>query len=425
MTIKLAPYQTTAARIMSSARRFLLADAPGVGKTYPAIAAARSIPGRKLVICPAHLRHQWVLCLEVMGERAGTLGGSTEWLVVSFHALGAKTASGSWRYPHLQTGFRVTIIDEAHTLRNPKSNWTRAALKIDSRVFMLTGTPEISHAGNLYVLAAMLKKISHRSYWKFVDEHCDSSLGHFGRKIGGLRDPRAFHKEIFSPDVYLRRELHDSSIGLNISDPVMHDVHLVLDGNAQKIHQRAKIDYRDENHEPIFDAGKLSHYLRQIASWPPVGANPKMALVRSVLENHPGERIVILCWYRKIRDNVYNELCSSGTRRLVRIRAEDTRAEQSSNLESFKLCQGSVLVGTLPHLKEGIDGLQCASVLILYERSWLNAENEQAIARFVRRGQCKVVHVYRPVVDKTFDAAVAKASNERQHRTLRDLLGEF
>lgn len=431
--IKLAPYQNYALDKMVQAERFLLADAPGVGKSYPAIAAAAVHAGPKLVICPAHLIHQWCLYLAEMGHIGVPFVGTPRkkhrllveghgWLVASYHALGQKHKSRRFAYVGLQGPWGAAILDEAHALRNPKSHWTKAALRISTdALYMLTGTPEIAHAGNLYVLAKMLDRLPHRSFWTFVDEHCESDLGHFGRTIGGLKRPEAFHRTVFDRTCYLRRTLHQ--VGLGIDKPVIHDIHLKLDKQAQGIHDTAKRDYRDENDEPIFDAGKLSHYLRRIASWPPKGTNPKLQALRHVLEKHPNKRVVVLTWYRAVRDKLAHAF--PGPRQVRCVRAEDHKLKQHSELLAWQNSKNAVLVGTLPHLKEGVDGLQCASVLFLYERSWLHAENEQAVARLVRRGQESTVHVYRPVVDDTFDEAVATASDKREQQTLRDLLGGY
>ncbi len=102
----------------------LLADAPGMGKTYTALAVARSY-GAVVVVAPAGLKSQWLrsaalaavpvqwCSLETLSRRA-----------VAFHAA-------------------LLIVDEAHHLRNPHTQRyaNAASLAIGKQVLLLSATP--------------------------------------------------------------------------------------------------------------------------------------------------------------------------------------------------------------------------------------------------------------------------------------------
>lgn len=102
----------------------LLADAPGLGKTFVALALARD-HGGAVVAAPAALRAQWMLA-------AARAGVPIRWC--SLEVLSRRPMTS----PHA-----LLVIDEAHHLRNPGTQrYARAAaFAIGKRVLLLTATP--------------------------------------------------------------------------------------------------------------------------------------------------------------------------------------------------------------------------------------------------------------------------------------------
>lgn len=140
----LAAHQVAAAsRLIDLLERHgfaLLADATGMGKTFVAIAVARSL-GFSLVVGPASLRGMWRDAV----RRTGVPGPFH-----SFEALSRGTAPG-----HLATG--LVILDEAHHARNPSSR--RYAMLADlawgRRLLCLSATPLHNTSRDLRALFAL------------------------------------------------------------------------------------------------------------------------------------------------------------------------------------------------------------------------------------------------------------------------------
>lgn len=126
--ITLRPHQVTAAsRVRAALDAFggaLLADAPGLGKTYVALAVAGAYP-RTLVAAPAALRDMW----RVSGAEAGV---PCEF--ISLEAL--SRGSTAVRAP-------LVIVDEAHRVANTSARrYARvAALAHHAHILLLTATP--------------------------------------------------------------------------------------------------------------------------------------------------------------------------------------------------------------------------------------------------------------------------------------------
>ena len=140
--ITLRPHQAEAVqRLLSAIDRHggaLLADAPGLGKTYVALAVARACGGA-IVAAPAVLRAQWMRSAELAAQPIA-------WC--SLETLSRRPVS---------SGAPLLIIDEAHHLRTKTARrYARAAaLAVGKRVLLLTATPVHNRAEDRAALLAL------------------------------------------------------------------------------------------------------------------------------------------------------------------------------------------------------------------------------------------------------------------------------
>jgi SWI/SNF-related matrix-associated actin-dependent regulator 1 of chromatin subfamily A len=164
------PYQAKAVgTIFAASKPVLNAFDPGLGKTRVAIASmyARGYK-RILVLCPhsvvlvweAEIKKWWPSAPPVMIVRAGVPIPSTEgFFIVSYGLL--SEASGRTVSGLVDTGpFEATILDEAHYLKNPKSNRAKRVyglLPMLGWVHPMTGTPAPNHAGELWGIVYHLR----------------------------------------------------------------------------------------------------------------------------------------------------------------------------------------------------------------------------------------------------------------------------
>ena len=118
----------------------LLADQVGLGKTFVALAVARSLGGA-LVVAPAALRAQWA--------RAAERAGIASLPFVSFDAL-SRGADPSDEAP-------LVIVDEAHHARSPATCRHRALARQGARrpLLLLSATPVHNSARDLAHLLSL------------------------------------------------------------------------------------------------------------------------------------------------------------------------------------------------------------------------------------------------------------------------------
>ena len=139
----LAPHQVPAAeRLRALVARHggaLLADAPGLGKSYVALAVALAFEAPFAVVVPAVLVEQWRALLARFG---------TESPILTHESLSAP----HYRPPPPSTALhRLFVVDEAHRFRNPDTNRYRALarLVVGARVLLVTATPVHNRLGDL------------------------------------------------------------------------------------------------------------------------------------------------------------------------------------------------------------------------------------------------------------------------------------
>jgi SNF2 family DNA or RNA helicase len=171
MTPELYPYQDKAAiQIGHSALPVLNAFDPGLGKSRVALEVIKSRGFRRvLILCPhsvvlvweAEIKRWWPGAPPVHFVRPGGVPALNGVFVCSYGLL--SEASGKVAQHLADTGpFNATIIDEAHYLKNPKSNRAKRVFELLGQgrlgwVHPMTGTPAPNHAGELWGLVYHLR----------------------------------------------------------------------------------------------------------------------------------------------------------------------------------------------------------------------------------------------------------------------------
>ena len=190
---------------MQCGGRFLLADEMGLGKTIQALALVSHFPNNfpALVICPSSVRGVW------REEAAKWLPPS---LIVDFHAEVQVVQDGKeelkpgcklyimsydlftqhqdrWQMAPDKKAWQIIVCDEAHYLKSPDSKRTQALtplLKAARRCVLLTGTPVLSNAAELFSLLDSLLPGRMPPYQAFCQRYCQEKViyvGHGRREV--------------------------------------------------------------------------------------------------------------------------------------------------------------------------------------------------------------------------------------------------
>ena len=166
--IALYDHQLSALRRLNKAlERFngaLLCDEVGMGKTYVAIAVARSFRSA-LVVTPAALVSMWKSAFDRTAFHAD---------IVTFEALSRSDVDASRGKRRLPSRHDVVIVDEAHHVRNPRTTryFALEHLVRGARVLLLSATPIHNRRHDLVALLSLFLGSRAQSMTAAELSHC-------------------------------------------------------------------------------------------------------------------------------------------------------------------------------------------------------------------------------------------------------------
>jgi SNF2 family DNA or RNA helicase len=224
----LFPHQRAGVEFLSTARRALLADEPGLGKTAQAIRALKKLhdSGEQifpaLVICPNTLKKNWqrefdrwwpgVNVTVINGsatQRRAQFDQQSDVIVINWESLRTHSRLSSYGSIALarcieckghdsritqarcevhqrelnMVDFKSVIADEIHRSKDPKSKQTRAlwAATGDADIrFALTGTPIANNVVDLWPILHWISPSEWPSKTKWIDRMIDTMINAFG-----------------------------------------------------------------------------------------------------------------------------------------------------------------------------------------------------------------------------------------------------
>jgi len=233
----LFPHQRAGVEFLATARRALLADEPGLGKTAQAIRALARLTEQgedvfpAMVVCPNTLKKNWAREFEKWwpGIRVQVIGGTAtqrrkqfesltdpkedeprphvvvvNWESLRTHSrlapygsvalarcpecggMNDKVTSGRCEVHQRELNkidFKAVIADEIHRSKDPKAKQTRAlwAATGDADIrFALTGTPIANNVVDLWTILHWLSPDEWPSKTRWIDRMVDTMLNAFG-----------------------------------------------------------------------------------------------------------------------------------------------------------------------------------------------------------------------------------------------------
>ncbi len=158
----------------------ILADDPGLGKTFQAIGWAEDSE-RVLVAAPNVVLDQWQQAVSTRLRRPSGIRAETwsdGWNIVNYEFL-----------PKLQPpdGRFDLIVDEAHLLGNPKTRRTKLTMQLAERakrVLLLTGTPP-SRVVKWWPLLLMVKERDPKEFFPWALRYAGAERNDFGWDFSG------------------------------------------------------------------------------------------------------------------------------------------------------------------------------------------------------------------------------------------------
>lgn len=457
--LELMPHQ---ARLIASAaaghRTFLLADEPGLGKTAQALLAARAANAYPLLaVVPNVVKTNWAReaglwtpqkTATVIHGDGDTIDGFADIVVVNYEVLDRHVG---WLG---DLGFRGMVVDEAHFIKNRKSQRSRNVLQLSERIrtrtprpllMALTGTPLINSIEDFTAIW---------QYLGWIDEK-----GPRAELMESLEDTEltpadpgfyaAARTSVIDLGIVRRRKV---DVAADIPARRIADLPVELDGAlgrsirdaerelANRLVQRYRTALETRTSGTTVEG--IDHELvRRVAGWERTEmANAKtgenvFTLVRRIgtakaglaadyaaqLAQNVG-KVVFFARHIEVMDAA-EELFTERGIRFSSIRGDQTARNRQKNIDAF-VNDPEVSVAVCSLLAAGVGlNLQVASNVVLAELSWTNAEQTQAIDRVHRIGQDMPVTAWRIIAAQTIDTRIADLIDSKSSLAARALDG--
>jgi superfamily II DNA or RNA helicase len=442
-------------------RTFLLADEPGLGKTAQALLAAQAAQAFPLLcIVPnvvktnwAREAHMWTpsRSVTVVHGDGQDVDGFADIVVVNYEVLDRHVG---WMGEH---GFRGLVVDEAHYIKNKKSQRSQNVLEVSDRVrnrvarplmMALTGTPLINDIDDFRAIWQMLGWIE--------DKKPGNALMAALEETGFTPADHAFYpaarQAVVDLGIVRRRKV---DVAADIPARRIADLPVELEGAmgrsireaeeqlAKRLvgRYRAALEHRRAGSSVIGEDGIDHELVRRVAEREiaegtesktsdnvftmvrKIGqAKAELAADYAVQLARSAGKVVFFAKHLDVMDAA-EELFERRGVGATSIRGDQTRTARDQAIDSFTNDPGTqVIVCSLTAAGVGIN-LQVSSNVVLAELSWTNAEQTQAIDRVHRIGQTMPVTAWRIIAAQTIDAKIAELIDAKAGLAARALDG--
>lgn len=398
---RLFPFQIEGIKFIEQAEgRGLIADEMGLGKTVQALGVLKLHPELlpALIIVKSALRKQWFAevirwCGEDYVPQVITTGKSVPLpgfpvFIVSFDMLRRLDAETKAKLK-----VKTVIIDECQQIKNHISKRAKEVQDICSgveHVIALSGTPIKNNAGEYFTILNILKPRRFPFYTEYIRQYCDSYDNGWGTKIGGIKDIDRF--KATTEDFIIRRTRAEVLPDLPSIQRNFNNV--AIDPKFEKPYEKAQEEFEEEYYsedkDKIDNPIAMLSKLRHAVAWGKV--EPTVEYMREfLLDSEPERKAVIFTHHIDVTTGLVMKLRQMITEESLDVRVLELLAgmdKQSivNNLNANP--KNRILVASTLAAGEGVDGLQhTVSDVIMFERQWNPANEQQAEDRIARIGQ--------------------------------------
>jgi len=418
---KLRPYQfDNVAFTVKRGGRVLIGDDMGLGKTVSSLSYCAVHPKKRpiLIIVTASTKIQWGRefkkwidgndYIEILyGKTPKALRPDVNYIInwdILFNWCGEKKrikkinkSTGleetkdvyQWKGPLLTNHFEHIIADEVQNVGNPKSQRTKAFIKLARKhpeLQALSGTPFTSGPWQFFTILNLLLPQVFANRWKFYERYCDMKSNGFGVDFTGSSNEEELHSIISKVMIRHTKEevlkelppVQRIIVPLEVKDRKAYDDEK-LKTFKKKFGEQDLIDLKDK----IFDVKKEA-----VVLW-----------IDEFLES--GEKLFIGAWHRAAVDFIFKYYGKKAGRLYGGIGAKDRDAVIQRFIKDPK-CR--ILVANLKSGGVGIDGLQhvCSNVATVELHANPSTHN-QFDARIARMGQLKAVNSFYLMMDDSVE----------------------
>ena len=282
----------------------------------------------------------------------------------------------------------LVVADEAHKLKNRKTQQTQGFQKLTSkRMALLTGSPLLNSPEEIWSLLNILFPSRFGSYWQFVEDFCQTEYNPFAQtpKIIGVKNKRELHF-LVNP-LMINRKKED--VLADLPDKRYQTIKLKMDDKQEKIYRDLEENmFADLGEDLLLTSTGLEQLLRlkQIALSPQLldadQVGVKIKTIKELL-NDTDKKVVIFSRFASFIELLAEKLNHKFVKITGEVDAQDRRRYEKQFQDDPQI---KVFLGTIGSAGEGLN-LQSASIMIFADKAWSPKVNEQCEDRVHRPGQ--------------------------------------
>lgn len=395
----------------------LLADDPGLGKTYQALSLiCGNTTDKTIIIVPTSILGQWEeAAVKLFGKRS----------VCVHHGVRSRTLQNAPRitistYGLLRKDKAISdvvwdriILDEIHAIKTRSSKTSKAAMELRGRFrWGLSGTPvqnKLDETANLFrfILGLPVKTRDRLDVPALISSHM-------------LRRQKEIVLRDELPDLHIRTQPvtfvsdHESQFYHRVMNNVAKEYAKVL-GSEAKVENMVMFELllrmrQASQHPQLVLNGFRRKYKKNFGKW--TERSSKHVALLDLLKTHPDQDSLIFCQFTEeikilqplLREEGYDVLRLDGSMgamdRSIHLEAGQTLRDPSDTSQKPRVFLIQIVAGGV-----GLN-LQAFSQVYLMSPDWNPCNEIQAIARAHRMGQLKDVNVTRLVLESEEEGAV-------------------
>ena len=443
------PFQRAGIDFGSKRNNVLIADEMGLGKTIQALGIINIDESIKnvIIVCPASLKLNWKReCKKwlVRDNGVSIIPNGDEWLMPQFVDTKIVIINYELLKKHEARIRRIKwdliVVDEAHYLKNPKAQRTKAILGsgkkipcIDSRRFIaLTGTPIPNRPIEIFPILNRISPETFPSYWAFGKKYCGGKTGFAGKMdFTGSSNLEDLQRLLRGSGSMVRRRKMDvltelpDKVRQVIEIPPMADMRRMLNEQTRiwTLHEDTigQLKARKLMAEVNEDVEEFRDVARELRDGITVGfaemskIRAQIALLKAPYVNqhvadvlNETNKVIIMCHHRKLLDAMMAALIKSGVECVTvhgGIVNKDKRQEAVDRFQNDPNVR--VFIGTIKAAGVGLT-LTASSTVIFAEQDWTPGYMDQAEDRAHRIGQKDSVLVQHLVMEDSLDSTMLK-----------------
>lgn len=436
----LMDYQVDGVRFLENANaRAVLADEQGLGKTIEILALIK-LHQKELtpavIVVPSSVKLQWHH--EII-NKCGIEGFLTQ-VIDSGKVLAApgfdiyittydllKNFEECFKF--VKDNIKFVALDECQRIKNHDTGRAKAVQKFVKatgveHVIPMSGTPIENNAGEYFTILNLVAPRLFPQYITFIERDCDSYNNGWGYKVGGLKNPAAFHEK--TKDFIIRRRQKD--VLKDLPDLQRRFYHVELDRRMNKryaeLMEELEEEYYNEDTSGFEKQGNMlaiMNKLRQITGISKVTECVDF-VTEFLLSND--RKIVVFAHHHAAEDLLEAELnkwlTDGGFEKCIRFRAGDDFEVKG---QQFKNSASRVMIASTQ--AGGVGGnLQFISDAVMLERQWNPSKESQAEKRHHRYGQKNNVIITYMIASDTIDEYFTELVEQKRAVVSSSLDGE-